>query len=99
MKVQRRIARLRKAANLPPSFTLYSYRHEAHTAYLEAGGSIDDLAAIMGNTPQVIRRHYSHLTDNPQRLRNLAEAFRSKVGQNVPPAGGERNETQNQTDS
>ena len=74
--IHKRIRRLRKKMGLPAAFSLYSYRHELHTAYLEAGGGIDDLAAIMGNTPQVIRRHYSHLTDNPQRLRKLAEEFR-----------------------
>ncbi len=93
MKIQRRIEQLRKAADLPPTFTLYSYRHEAHTAYLEAGGGIEDLAAIMGNTPQVIRRHYSHLADNPQRLRRLAEEFRAKRGQAATPAGEGRAET------
>jgi integrase len=77
--VHRRVRRLRERAGLPAAFSLSSYRHEAHTAYLEAGGGIEDLAAIRGNTPEVIRRHYSHLTDNPQRLRKLAEEFRAKV--------------------
>jgi integrase len=86
MKVKRRVEQLREAAGLPPTFTLYSYRHEAHTAYLETGGSVGDLAAIMGTTPQVIRRHYSHLTDNPQRLRKLAEEFRMKIAQDRRPA-------------
>jgi integrase len=76
-KLSMRMTKLRKQAKLPPTFTLYSYRHEAHTAFLEAGGSIDDLSAIMGNSPEVIRAHYSHLLDNPQRLRKLAEEFRA----------------------
>ncbi|HEX5269045.1 MAG TPA: tyrosine-type recombinase/integrase [Gemmataceae bacterium] len=75
----RRMRRLRKKAALPKTFTLYSYRHQYATAWLKAGGSIDDLAALLGNTPQVIRRHYSHLCDDRTRLRNLAEAFRAKA--------------------
>jgi integrase len=100
MKIQRRIEQLREKAALPPTFTLYSYRHEAHTAYLEAGGGIEDLAAIMGNTPQVIRRHYSHLTDNPQRLRRLTEEFRAKMAERANPtrAAEGRNETPTGTD-
>jgi integrase len=74
-----RLGKIRKEAGLPAAFTMYSYRHEAHTAFLEAGGSIEDLAAIMGNSPRVIRAHYSHLCDNPKRLRNLVEQFRAKV--------------------
>jgi integrase len=91
MKVQQRMPKLREKARLPPSFTLYAYRHTAHTVFLENGGSIEDLAALMGNTPQIIRRHYSHLCDNPQRLRKLAEEFRARTA--ASPSAGQ-NETQ-----
>jgi integrase len=70
-----RMRRVRRQAELPKTFTLYSYRHQYATAWLKAGGSIDDLAALLGNTPQVIRKHYSHLCDDRTRLRQLAEAF------------------------
>src|SRR5439155_10619563 len=73
-----RMRRLRQKAGLPRTFTLYSYRHQYATAWLKAGGSIDDLAALLGNTPEVIRKHYSHLCDDRERLRRVAEAFRAK---------------------
>ncbi|HYT93482.1 MAG TPA: tyrosine-type recombinase/integrase, partial [Gemmataceae bacterium] len=55
--------------------TPYSYRHTYATRWLEKGGSIDDLAALLGNTPAMIRKHYSHICDNVDRLRDLAEKF------------------------
>lgn len=58
-----------------PGLSAYSYRHTYATRYLEAGGSIDDLAALLGNSPEVIRRNYSHVADNPGRLRALAASF------------------------
>lgn len=44
-----------------PSLTAYSYRHTYATNWLLTGKPIDVLAAVLGNTPEVIRRHYSHL--------------------------------------
>ncbi len=87
--VHKRVRRLRKKTGLPAAFSPYSYRHEAHTAYLEAGGGIEDLAAIMGNTPEVIRRHYSHLCDNPQRLKKQSgNVFPGFPGFSVWRSGG-----------
>lgn len=80
----RRIRTLRRKIGLPRTFVLYSYRHTYATAWLKAGRSIDDLAALLGNTPAVIRRNYSHLCDDRERLRKIAEAFRQKVQE--PPA-------------
>jgi integrase len=67
-------AELRKKIGLP-NLTPYSYRHTFATRWLEAGRSIDDLAALLGNTPAVIRRHYAHLCDNLDRMRQLADSF------------------------
>lgn len=76
-KLEERFASLRRRLNVP-HLTPYSYRHTYATRWLEAGGSIDDLAALLGNSPEVIRRHYAHLLDNPDRLRQLAERFGAK---------------------
>lgn len=84
--IYRRVKTLRKKTGLPRTYTAYSYRHQYATAWLKAGGSIDDLAALLGNTPQVIRRHYSHICDDTQRLKRLAEAFRQKVTAQEPLA-------------
>lgn len=58
-----------------PGFTLYSYRHTLATDFLVAGGNIDLLAALMGNTPNVIRRHYAHAMVKTKELRAAMESF------------------------
>src|SRR5262249_42481315 len=58
-----------------PTVSPYSYRHTLATAWLKAGRSIDQLAAILGNTPTVIRHHYSHLLGDAQGLRSELEQF------------------------
>lgn len=67
-----------------PGFSPYSYRHTFATRWLEGGGSIDDLAAMLGNTPAVIRQHYAHLTDNLDRLKGLAEKFNAARSESPP---------------
>jgi hypothetical protein len=66
--------------------TPYSYRHALATAWLKAGRSIDQLAAIMGNTPNIIRHHYSHLLGDARGLRAELEKFRQSQ---EPPANQE----------
>lgn len=61
-------------------FTLYSYRHTLATNFLLAGGSIDILAGILGNSPAVIRRHYSHALEHTDELREALESFQSLRG-------------------
>jgi integrase len=59
-----------------PNLTAYSYRHTFATQWLKSGRSIDDLAAILGNTPNVIRHHYAHLLADQDHLRGQLEQFR-----------------------
>jgi integrase len=65
-----------------PNLTPYSYRHTFATNWLKAGRSVDQLAALMGNTPDVIRHHYAHLLSDAQGLRAELEKFRQ--GQEQP---------------
>jgi integrase len=67
-----------------PHLTAYSYRHTFATAWLERGGSVDILAGLLGNTPQIIRQHYSHLLGDTANLRRQLEAFLAAN----PSAGG-----------
>lgn len=60
-----------------PNLTPYSYRHTFATAWLEKGKSVDVLAELMGNSPAVIRKHYSHLLSDAANLRRQLEAFRA----------------------
>jgi integrase len=71
------------------SFTPYSYRHTFATEWLKAGKSIDVLAAILGNSPAIIRKHYSHLLADPGALRLAIEGFNAgrEGSTQTPPAG------------
>lgn len=59
-----------------PHLTAYSYRHTFATRWLLAGGSVEVLAELMGNTPATIHKHYAHLCCDRQGLRAKLEAFR-----------------------
>jgi integrase len=60
-----------KRAGLQGRFTAYSCRHTRATALLEAGHSDTDVAAILGNTPGVIHKNYSHVAAKVNRLRDM----------------------------
>ena len=62
-----------KRAGLGGRFTPYSCRHTRATVLLEQGMSAGDVAAILGNTPAIIHRNYSHVSANTDRLLNLME--------------------------
>src|SRR5262249_43560788 len=81
--------RIRTKLDLP-NFTPYRYRHTFATAFLEKGGSVDVLAALLGNSPEVIRRHYSHLLGDTANLRRQLEAFRGSGNVDIqdPASGG-----------
>ena len=64
-----------------PQLTPYSYRHTFATAWLEQGRSVDILAELMGNSPAVIRKHYSHLLGDAGNLRRQLEAFRAAAAE------------------
>lgn len=64
--------------------TAYSYRHTFATRWLENAGSIDDLAALMGSSAAVIRKHYAHLMDNVDRMGALADRFTEARSENPP---------------
>jgi integrase len=78
---------LRKRLNIP-NFIPYSYRHGFATTALESGTSMETLSVLMGNSPEVIWKHYSHLLQNPARLRNEFNKIRgSENGAcRVPPS-------------
>jgi len=66
--------------------TCYSYRHTFATELLKAGMDVDTLAHLMGNSPIVIRLHYSHLLADKKGLREKLERFKTAVAgkQNQP---------------
>jgi integrase len=69
-----------KRAGLKGRFTAYSCRHTRATALLEAGHTDTDVAAILGNTPGVIHRNYSHVAAKVNRLRDMLNKSRKPTG-------------------
>lgn len=69
-----------KRAGLQGRFTAYSCRHTRATALLEAGHTDTDVAAILGNTPGVIHKNYSHVAAKVNRLRDLLNKSRKPTG-------------------
>ena len=72
-------AKARRVLGLP-RLTAYSYRHQFATSMLMAGMDIDSLAGLMGNSPQVLRQHYSHLLADRRGLREKLERFMRPAG-------------------
>lgn len=72
--VNDRFLKLQKKLKMP-SLTAYSYRHQFATDMLKAGMDVDTLAELMGNSPMVIRQHYSHLLSDKKGLRAKLERF------------------------
>ncbi len=62
------------------TITCYSYRHTFATELLKAGMDVDTLAHLMGNSPVVIRLHYSHLLADRKGLREKLERFKAAAG-------------------
>jgi integrase len=75
-EITKRFRVLRQIIDIP-RLTAYSYRHTFATAWLEQGRSVDILAELLGNSPAVIRKHYSHLLGDAANLRRQLAEFRS----------------------
>jgi integrase len=84
-----RFMKLRKRLRMP-GLTAYSYRHTWATEMLKAGMDVDTLASLMGNSPAVIRQHYSHLLADRQGLREKLERFMTAAGGTQTPSAGGR---------
>ncbi len=63
-----------KRAGLTGRFTPYSCRHTRATVLLEQGMSPNDVAAVLGNSPGVVQKNYSHVSANTARLLKQMEA-------------------------
>jgi integrase len=62
----------------------YSYRHTFATKWLLANGSIEVLATLLGNTPEIIRNSYSHIIDQHQGIRAHIERFMASGNDSRP---------------
>lgn len=68
-----------KRAGLEGRFMAYSCRHSRATSLLEAGVADHDVAALLGNTPAVIHKNYSHVAARVGRLLDLANKHAPKA--------------------
>lgn len=59
--------KLRRDAKVP-GLCSYTFRHSFCTRLLERGVDVATVAALAGNTPQTIFKHYSHVEKNEDRL-------------------------------
>jgi integrase len=83
--LHRMFKKAREKHGLSPRLSMYSYRHTFATNWLKAGRSIDQLAELLGNTPEVIRKHYSHLCGDRKGLRDAFDSFRAPGDGQSPP--------------
>jgi integrase len=56
--VARTLGAVFKASGVPGAHA-HRFRHTLATELLEAGGSLEDVAEILGNSPNIIRKHYA----------------------------------------
>jgi integrase len=68
--------RLKKKGHDIKGFVAYSYRHTYATNWLLNNGSIEVLAEVLGNTPETIRKHYSHIAQHHDSIRAQIERLR-----------------------
>ena len=62
-----------RKVGLQGRLSAYSCRHSLATRLLLDGVPDVDVAAILGNTPAVLHRHYSHVAADSERLRRILE--------------------------
>lgn len=73
-KIVTMFLRLRRRLGIA-GLTAYCYRHTFATNWLLQGKPVDVLAVLLGNSPEVIRKHYSHLMQDTDRIRQHLEGF------------------------
>jgi integrase len=63
------------AASSVPAACAHRFRHTLATEILERGGSIEDAADVLGNSPAIVRKHYAKWSVRRQeRISNLMRA-------------------------
>ncbi len=66
-----RLRKIFKRAGLPDGHS-HRFRRTLSTAVLDQGRTMEDAATLLGNTPQIVGRHYAPIT--PRRLSRAKEA-------------------------
>jgi integrase len=62
-----------KRAGLQGRFMAYSARHSRATALISAGVSVENVAAVLGNTPAQVVKNYSHLPELRAHLQAIVQ--------------------------
>jgi integrase len=75
-----------KKVGLEGKFIAYSARHTLATVLLQAGRTSSEVASVLGNTPKVVERNYSHIAAQAKTLREVlcsrraGESFQAATG-------------------
>lgn len=67
-----RIKRLKKQLDIDPKLVTYSYRHTFITEAMQNGVDIATVAELTATSVEMIRRHYGHLNQKDDHLRDAA---------------------------
>lgn len=67
--IEARFQRARKILQIPGDICAYYYRSSVATDLLETGVPLAQAAEILGNSPQVLHKHYSRLSQRVDHLR------------------------------
>jgi integrase len=76
----RTMAAVFKASGVPGAHA-HRFRHTLATEILEAGGTFEDAAEVLGNSPNIIRKHYAKWS--PRRQERISILMRSIFGTSV----------------
>jgi len=82
--MRRRFERLRKRRNVDKQCVLYSFRHTWITDTMIAGVDVATVAEMAGTSIQMIERHYGHLSQRSDHLKEAAvKASRFRVADQI----------------
>jgi integrase len=68
-----------------PGAHAHRFRHTLATEILEAGSTFEDAAEILGNSPNIIKKHYAKWS--PHRQERISVLMRSIFGTSVAHEG------------
>lgn len=90
-QMRRLRGRLERAGKETPELVPYSLRHLFATDALDSGVPLATLATMMGNSPEIIMKRYSHLIERPDHILEALDRVRgdgAKEPGGSGPAGG-----------
>jgi len=85
------LRRLELEGKVGPDLTFHGLRHTVGKLVIEAGGSVEDVAAILGHKSQVMAKHYSKEADTKRRMAGVVQRMerteRRRIGKLADKSG------------